>query len=243
MKVELLPRSVPLPEVEDYTDRIEFRNLGLPLGFDDEKMLVNLRAFQLVQIFSGLGSISIDGSTNNIESEAPEVASISSDGTASAAARVGLSYKALGRGTIQFPSGNSYIGDADATVTLDTQEIDRRLSSIKNGAYLLSPKKRAKYFNSGVSSGLTDVNFHANIDRQKSMTSILSNGVAIPSALMAEDISLYFFMTMFNSAAQMAAFRDVIKDYRISFFPGYSLDRHFISQSIIFASKFMRGVD
>ena len=52
-----LPTHVPLPEVENYTDHVVFGNMNLPVGFDEERLLVNLRAFRRVQRVAGLGQM------------------------------------------------------------------------------------------------------------------------------------------------------------------------------------------
>lgn len=50
---------VPLPDVPEYTDDIIFGNLGLPSGFDQERLLVNIRGMQRVRAAALMGSISI----------------------------------------------------------------------------------------------------------------------------------------------------------------------------------------
>lgn len=60
MSAEISLRAVPLPEVPEYTEDLVFGHLGLPQGFDESRLLVNIAAFNSVRKAGGLGSISIN---------------------------------------------------------------------------------------------------------------------------------------------------------------------------------------
>jgi hypothetical protein len=62
-----LSRGVPLPDVASVTDTIIIRDLGLPHGFDDERLLINVRALEGFRKAAAIGEITIASSYSNEE--------------------------------------------------------------------------------------------------------------------------------------------------------------------------------
>src|SRR5689334_4379203 len=52
---------VPLPMVNEVSDRISIENLNLPVGFDDERLGVDITRISKFATWAGLGEVSILG--------------------------------------------------------------------------------------------------------------------------------------------------------------------------------------
>ena len=48
-------RAVPLPNVSNHTEAIVIEGLGLPSGFDDERLLVNVAVLERFRKAAGIG--------------------------------------------------------------------------------------------------------------------------------------------------------------------------------------------
>ncbi len=84
MSREKLPSFVPIHEVQEYTDSIVVHNLGLPVGFDEEQLEINLSGLARTAKMAGLGHLSIIGFRGDTTEHGIGVGSVFGDGTASA---------------------------------------------------------------------------------------------------------------------------------------------------------------
>ncbi len=118
-----IPRAIPLPEVGEYTDDVIFGNLGLPVGFDDERLLVNLRGINRIRAIAGLGTVSIVGERGDISTYDYDVTG-SNDGAATLGAVSKQPKVKSSNGSVEFRFGSSLYGDADTTVAVNNSEIE-----------------------------------------------------------------------------------------------------------------------
>ena len=150
-----LPRSVPLPEVAEYTEDILFENLHLPVGFDEERLLVNLRAMEYVRKIGILDLVDVQSFRPERENYDAQTSVASSGG---AAMLIGVGKRQLGKLT-----QNEYTKDPDSfrldvDLRINTTEIEARIkdNEDKYEQGLVDPKAWAKYLNKSLKSGLTE---------------------------------------------------------------------------------------
>ncbi len=168
MRGSRLPSAVPLPEVPRYTEEVVFGNLGLPQGFDDERLLVNLRGLQRVQAVAGLGTISIVGTTGESYQTDLNISGWDSQGTAVSSGVAKRQKQPLAHGNLRFPNPQSTLfGLPDLTIKVNNSEVDERISEGDFKKGLLDPYARAKYLNGAIKSGLAEASRDANIDWMK----------------------------------------------------------------------------
>ncbi len=138
--VKRLPTNVPLPEVNQYADELTIGNLGLPVGFDDERLLVNLRAFHRVRAVAGLGDISIVGTSGDVGGYDYQIGSTDESGTASLGAVSKRHNKPLSSANISWPLGTSSFGKPDVTVEVNNSETQEQVKDVAGSEGLFDAK-------------------------------------------------------------------------------------------------------
>lgn len=174
-----LPSSVPLPEVGNYTDEIVFGNLGLPVGFDQEQLLVNLRGIKRICTVGILGHVSIlsgGGEAGELETQ---ITGWDDSGTATLS---GLKVKRKEVTT----STNSYWHHPDAwgpdvTIHTNSNEMQARIKD-EDARYergLSDPKAWAKQLNEAVRNGLDQAAYDVTFKLMAGTDEIPKSGIAL----------------------------------------------------------------
>lgn len=262
-----VPKFVPLPDVPEYTDEVVFGALGLPVGFDEERLQVNLRAFNRVKSIAGLGRISISRTSGAAEQHDMNIGSLDSSG----AATVGLSRKRtqepLGSGNITWPTTLPEFGSANTKIKLDGAEADSRITESKSRKGAMDPNLQAKLLNGGIKTGLYEASMHANFNKSKAKRSFLYYGgmnslillggtdvdhivhaepmvIALGPIIMNLVIARYTIMNNIvkkDSGLPELKVRDVLKAYRQSIFVGCAPDRYLGAAAVTATSRFVKA--
>ncbi|HVX23875.1 MAG TPA: hypothetical protein VG992_00835 [Candidatus Saccharimonadales bacterium] len=163
-----LPRLVSLPEVSEYTDNVVFGNLGLPVGFDDERLQVNLRAFRRVQRVAGLATVSVVSAAGERDQFDFNISGVDADGAATMRGAAKRHKQPLSTGNTQFPADTTMFDNPDVIIKVNTGEVEARTqTSEKYKKGLLDPKAQARFLDKAVRRGLTEASWHANVDKFK----------------------------------------------------------------------------
>ena len=193
---EKIPRTVPLPYVADYTDDIVLGNLGLPVGFDDERLLVNLRGINHIRRLAGLGKTSIVGERGDTTSYDYDITSFDTSGTATFGAKSKINRVNLVSEGVKFPTASTLYGKPEVTIKLNSAEIDERIRLHHGTNGLFEAKPRAKLLNSAVQNGLASAAIDANLDWKKITNSATIYGYFMVMGLFDHD----FERTMLGGA-------------------------------------------
>lgn len=167
MLTAAIPRKVPLPELGNYTDEVVFGNLGLPVGFDQERLLVNLRVINRVRAAAGLGIIAASTESPGTSPQDMAVLGLDGSGAATMGAVSKRQQQRLSRSDLTFPRPSSAFGRPDVKIRINKSEIQERIRE-KNGVEgEYSPKPVAKYLNAALKQGLESAIVDANFDMHK----------------------------------------------------------------------------
>lgn len=260
MSLNEIPSLVPLPKVPQYTEDITFGNLELPQGFDEERLLVNLPAFQRVRRVAGLGSISIRVVDGEALDYFPIVQGLDASGAATMGSAAPKPHRSMATGNVRFPTPATQYDSPDVTVNIDNAAYKKKLeeNSRKNGVVILrDPVPRARSLNSAVCSGLADASKHANFDVSKVkssaffygwMTSLgLVEGMDIRQAAIHTAITspigpvIANLTVAWNTLYSGMTVREALSSYRQSYFVGCAPDRYLASMAIIASTKFIKA--
>lgn len=228
MKIPGTPSIIPLLELAEHTDQVVIESLGLPQGFDESQLSVNLAAFSRVQKLSGID--------------------IQADGTA--ALGLGNVIRArpkTGDGTIgMFDENPLYIRHVDATVVLQEDAIAQQLQR-KGPRAAFSGRERASALNNGLRHGLRLSNIGANMDVYRASASLIAYGASSAPAFASYETSVAIPVTLLTAQilnfGVMSQRRDSIvesaRKWRKSLFFGISPDRALAGAAAIASSKFI----
>jgi hypothetical protein len=257
-----MPKVVSLPEVAEYTDDIIFGNLALPSGFDEEQLLVNISAFNRRRIVAGLGTVSVVSERGDRSITGAEVTGIDASGAATFGKKM-ISHKVpLARGSVHFPSGISMVGTADATITVNANEVEERIQATNGTSALYNPVARAKQLNHAVQEGLAKACLDANADPVKEALSVSYYLGTLPVLLITNALNIgeekyvAYFLTgalvnhSFTSLTSMFWKRygisdaeplEVVKHTRISLTAGVALDRIIASKLLTKTTRLIQS--
>lgn len=76
------PEYTPLPQIEPERDGVMFDKLALPVGFDQERLLINTASVRKVARLAGLGGIMVIGSKGQKSEDEFGISGIGADGSA-----------------------------------------------------------------------------------------------------------------------------------------------------------------
>ncbi len=154
---------VTLPEVNEYTDMVNISSLGLPVGFDQERLSFNIVAMEKSMKWGGLGHLAIrsdEGVRRNVDID---VNGTNDDGTASAVGRVATSsvklqeVKLPGTGDgIRGAWAPHYYGREDALIKINATEKEQRIidNEKKWPKGPFDPNAQAHFINKAIEEGL-----------------------------------------------------------------------------------------
>ncbi len=151
-------RFVPLAEISEHSDVIAFGEMGLPVGFDIDRLAANVGVLEKVAHFGNIGHLSIVGFRGDVTEEDYTVGGSYSDGTSTAVGSVSVSRAALQEHELQGGQGEHRFGYnwTNTTVKINNAEIENRIKRDGDrwdlGVY--DPEARLKYMNKALVSGL-----------------------------------------------------------------------------------------
>lgn len=165
MTASEIPHFVPLPDVPAYTDEVEFGALGLPIGFDDERLLINLPAINRVRTIAALGGVSVYKVNGDSETLDFSIGSINGDGTATMTGVRKTSHQPLSRGRLALPRDPScaVVWNPDVHVHINSAEADAKIIDSKSPRGALDPKLQAQVLNDAIKKGLNQANHQVNM--------------------------------------------------------------------------------
>lgn len=257
MRLNKIPSDVPLPEIPRHTEEVIFGGLGLPVGFDQERLRVNLRAFERIRLTAGLGTVSIVAVESEAEPTDAGVTSIDKQGAATASFAGKRHRKPLASGLVSEPQNNMGLLclPESTTVRLDNTEIESRIE--ESGRYkkgVFDATARAKYLNRAIKSGLSEASFDASFAKHRLIFSSMVYG-AMPVDAMMFNIPLGLAMSVTgfgNNVLAAGFFSAIVGDgmeeklkvfahYRHSLFFGVTPDRWIMARGMLTTSKLVKA--
>lgn len=160
MPREKLPGFVPWPEAGSYTDRIEVGEFGFPIGFDEERLQLNLHGLARTMTMAGLNRLTVSGYSGEKSENVLGIGGIGRDGSASAT-KIGLKTKAkvydmdLEDTASRLPIEYQW---RKAEIRINTSEIDNQITneSDKWPRRQFDPHAQAKYLNRALQRSLSE---------------------------------------------------------------------------------------
>lgn len=149
---------MPLPEVNEQSDRIIIGDMGLPVGFDQERLLVHLPRLERIAHLAGMGTLTIAGFRGDTTEYGYSVGGVSEDGVGSAIssmvttkAKIHESGAELDKRALPFPHRWH-----DGSVKINNAEIEDRIKNDgdKWEKGVFDEQARAKYMSDALQRGL-----------------------------------------------------------------------------------------
>jgi hypothetical protein len=256
MSKNKLPREVFLPDVPTYTDEIVFGNLGFPVGFDNERILVNLRAFERVQAVAGLGNISIIGHRGENQPFEAQITSVDRSGAATLGAAGKRHKKPLGHGNVAFPTTSSFFDNPSAVIKVNFTELEAQIDEAdKYAKGVFDPTAQSERINTGVKEGLREASYHANFDREKAIQALQYYGsmnmlglgtghgplVSIGVSLVAGPVATHLGIAKGASMKEDPNIKEALQRFRSSLFAGCAPDKYIAARGLIASHKFIKS--
>ncbi|HSX15216.1 MAG TPA: hypothetical protein VLF40_00300 [Candidatus Saccharimonadales bacterium] len=183
------PGFVPLPEVPEHTEHISLENLGLPIGFDEERLLVNVGAMERIRRAIGLGDIVVTAAYLNDSMPAVDGVSESGVATMAKASFADLFQRPPGRAALEnedWVKNSDGLIDRlaaeltasfiprDAVLALDLRERDERFRRAGKG--VLDASLQAQFLSGSIKDGLYDANRKASITPYSLVATLVAHG-------------------------------------------------------------------
>ena len=254
-----LGSAVPLPEIPQHTEDIVFGTLGLPIGFDQERVLVNLRAIERVRRVAGFSVISVVSRDQSSELSDPGVTAVDASGTATMGQAAKRRRQPLSVARLSYHDPDPLLHDfPDLTIHVDKSELENRVEEerdrYKQGAF--DVQGRARYLNTAIGQGLVDASFDANLNLEKLGLTVGLYG-AMTMGEFAYGMPRPFVFALFAGAGvglgafpaihAMMKLKDkderafALKQWRYSMFFGLTPDRFLAARGLITASRFVKA--
>lgn len=186
---------VPLPSVDVEQHGIEFLSLGLPQGFDEERLEVNVNRVRQIAKIGGLGDVRVIGRTGEKTDDTPSVIGIDDNGTAMAGSRKYHRRQPVTDGVTLMTNPNTkyidLLGKPDVEIGLNVSERDERLRTSKSIKRQLDPVGHAETLGQTLSRGLHTA---ARLRHQGSASALIRHGM--PSNMILPVASDIFEVTM-----------------------------------------------
>lgn len=196
----LRPLYVPLPYVTEYSDTINVGEMGLPVGFDSERLLMHVSAVEKIAKAGDIGKLSIIGFRGDTTEVGYGVGGVSSDGTGTASRAVAVTKARMHDVNMgfdnEFPSDYQW---KNATVRINSAEIDTRIRN-DGDKWELGPfdvRGRAKYLNKALQDGLAEAT-QESVLTEDHVTTLLGSALK-------KSLSVIFYKWAFNIDTMSAA--------------------------------------
>jgi hypothetical protein len=252
-----LPTRVPLPEVPHYTEDIVFGGLGLPVGFDQSSLIVNLRSFDRIRKVAGLATVNVFAASSDQEQFDAGITGVGSQGTATVGLAGKRTKKPVASGAVDYH--NSALQDIgatpSATIKIDNTEIETRIEEgekYKKGVF--DQQARAKFLNKAIKRGLSEAGFSASFNRGSLAFSAFTYAAWVPthpfgftpleSAVLAGPIvnpAISIAVSAWQSMHTGEDMKQLMREFRYSLFAGCTPDRYVAGSELIAASKLIRA--
>lgn len=245
----LTAQYIPLPEVNDSSDVLHIGRLGLPVGFDQERLLINVGAIEKAIAWGGLSHLVIDA--NEGQKRSVSITAHSDAGGRLMATGSGSLRKArLQSSTTEQNQLPGYHDSLDkihydktsAHIVINTSEKDQRILD-KQKKWPRGPHEvdaQATVLNMTIQEGLKSAITSSHFNRPKAITTTMMCGASgfmrhaeqsATSAEFAEAIAVTFI----GMNAVMAAYGRIIDKYHLpdrqwSVFVGVPFDRHVVAR-------------
>ncbi|MEZ6331115.1 MAG: hypothetical protein R3B12_03845 [Candidatus Saccharimonadales bacterium] len=79
---EVSEKFTPLPYIDPERDGLKLENLSFPVGFDEERIVVNTETVRRTARIAGLGGVTVMGAAGKTGEYSANIAGMSSDGSA-----------------------------------------------------------------------------------------------------------------------------------------------------------------
>lgn len=184
------PNFVALSEVNEHSERIIIGDMGLPVGFDQERLLVQLPRLERIASLACMSTLTLAGFRGDTSEYSYGIGGMSSDGVASAVSskiisRAGLSDSDVDRQGEDIPRGFRW---SDASIKINNAEIEERIRSDgdKWDKNVFDEIARAKYMSDALQRGLIK-SIHTSIFPEEPFVQTVTKS----AALKALDVAWY----------------------------------------------------
>jgi hypothetical protein len=254
-----LPTRVPLPEVPHYSEDIVFGALGLPVGFDQSRLLVSLRSFDRIRKVAGLETVSVFAASHEPELHDAGISSVSDSGVATVGLAGKRRKKPIMSASLDY-GGSNLMGifcKPDVAIKVNNAEIEARIE--ESGKYqkgVFDPQARARFLNRAVIRGLSEANFSASFSQSRFLLSAGSYGPiglnatlshlpilpveAVPAFGVAIELFVYSGWAK-SISTNRQEMKQLMRQGRYSMFMGFTPDRYIAGGGLIAASKLIRA--
>jgi hypothetical protein len=151
-------RLVPLPEVNECSERIILGDMGLPVGFDQERLLVQLPRLERIAQLAGMGTLTIAGFRGDTTEYSYGVGGMSGDGVGAAVSSMVTSKAKMHESSASQDNSEvpPYLHWHDGSVKINNVEIEERIKGDdeKWSKGVFDERARAKYMSSALQRGL-----------------------------------------------------------------------------------------
>jgi len=251
---------IPVQNVNDFSDTVAFGELGLPVGMDADRLVVNLDRLEQIAKLGQIGHLTVRGFRGNTTDYAYGVSGMSADGIGTATRSIAVTKANIADADTErkddLPNGYRW---ADATVKINNAEIEER---IKNDGDrwdmgLIDPYARAKYMNSALKKGVRTATYDATFPfgAPLEITGFLSIGLGL-NYLIFKGLLGYEHETSLALTAANTALDSPIKEIwhrfirqkdlpeiQWSVFTSPKLDRYLASRALLETTKLFKVAD
>lgn len=247
------PAFVPLPQVAHYTEDVIFGALNLPVGFDEERLLVNVRAFDRARSLGGIGLVTVTTKSGRAN-DTWVSGRVNNDGAMSLSAAGVQKPTPLSKGSVTFPAyPGSFFGKARLSIVIDNTRIseETKRADVPNAAF--DARLKGRLLNRAVQHGLHQGVRAANIDLLKTGLGAVfyaNSGATfsyvlqdIPTgAAMAFALGPFIqFGALMTEKKRRHAPQGDERWYRSSFFVGCALDRYAAGAAAVALGTFIKA--
>lgn len=234
---------IPLPELEHHTDIVQVESLGLPVGFDQERLGFNVVAIEHAMKWGGVSKLDVRAREGEQRAVNVDFDGINNDGTSNATGRVSTAKVALQHttthqvtDTTEGPFTKMNYDQSEGSVVINSSEKDARIlaKSKRWPRGPFDPKAQAHFIDESVHDGLRQAIINQHTEPTKLVASLSLYGLAsVLTAAGIQNISQcergLLLGAMFNLGH--AVYENNLHgrqylDRQWSFFYGLPFDRH-----------------
>lgn len=249
---------VPIHEVNEHSDIITIGELGLPVGMDTDRLLLNVSGLERIATLGQIGELTIRSYRGDKTEYSLGIGGISSDGSASASRAVTINKAELSKteGSIdkEYPPGFRWV---KSEVAINNAEIEEQIKNDGDkwdlGVY--DPIARAKYMNKALKNGLKEATFDATYP-DGIFPPLLSNlmwcGIFYPFWKYSYDLSNQATLLILSAFGASESFintsfqkymrgKDNLPNSQLSFVFGSNADRHLASKALLATTKLIKA--
>lgn len=234
---------VPLPEVSKHTDSLRIASLGLPVGFDEERLAFNVTAFEKVMKWGDLRSYTVCAEEGERRSIDVGIDGANSDGTTNAIGKAAISKVKLQNTSLKEEgiSDDVWVSDvfyerAEAVVRINSSEKEQRILDKSNRwpRGPLEPKAQAYFIDRAARQGLRTAVLKNHYRKYKELAVVYGAGLSVGCTIIQEppppDILIDLQVLALLHAVYAQARGLSVKDRQWSLLPVAPIDRHIMAR-------------